>query len=56
MRSSLKWVGHVESTGDEKLAEISDAQKVEGKRKRAKPRMRWEDGVKRYLEKWEENR
>ena len=32
--SRLKWVGHVERMGDEKLAKGADAQKVEGE-------MRW---------------
>ena len=50
MRSSLKWAGHVERTGDKKLANRSNAQKVKGKGKRAKPKMRWEDCVERYLE------
>ena len=34
LASRLKWVSHVERQGDEKLAKISDAQKVEGKKKR----------------------
>ena len=33
MRSRLKWARHVESMGDEELAERADAQKVEGKRR-----------------------
>ena len=41
VRSSLKWAGH----RDEKIGE-----KVEGKRRRDRPRMRWEDCVKRDLE------
>ena len=43
----LKWARHVERMGDEKRA---DAQKVEGERRRRRPRMRWEDGVKRDRE------
>ena len=30
-RSRLKWAGHVEGMGDEKLAKRADAQKVKGK-------------------------
>ena len=50
VRSRLKWAGHVERMGDEKLAKRSDTQKVEGKRRRVRPRMRWEIG-----KVWEEN-
>ena len=31
VRSRLKWVGHVDIVGDEKLAKRADTQKVEGK-------------------------
>ena len=50
VRSGLNWAGHVGRMGDEKLATRADAQKVEGKRRRGRPRMRWEDCVKRDLE------
>ena len=50
IRSRLNWTRHVERMGDEKLAKKADAQKVEGKRRRRRPRMRWEDCVKRGLE------
>ena len=50
VRSRLKWGGFVERIGEEKLAQRSDAQKVEGKRRRGRPRMQWEDWVKRDLE------
>ena len=49
-RSKLKWAGHIERMGDEKLAKRSDTQKMEGKGRRGRPRMRWEDCVKRDLE------
>ena len=39
VRSGLKWTGLVERTGDEKLAKGADAQKVEGKRRRGRPKM-----------------
>ena len=55
VRSRLKWAGHVERMGDETLAKRSDVQRVEEKRRRGRQRMRWEDCVKRDLEKWEEN-
>ena len=31
MRSRLKWAGHVERMGDDKLTKRADARKVEGK-------------------------
>ena len=42
--------GHMETTGDEKLGNRADAQKVEGIRMRGRPIMRWEDCVKGDLE------
>ena len=51
VRSRLKWAGFVDRMGDENLAKRADAQKVEEKRRRQRPRMRWEDCVKRDLEK-----
>ena len=48
VRRRLKWAGLVvEGMGDEKLVEL---QKVEGKRRRRRSRMRREDCVKRDLE------
>ena len=40
VRNNLKWAGHVERMGDEKLAKRADAQKVEETRRRGRPRMR----------------
>ena len=48
VRSWLKWAGQVDRMGDEKLAKRADAQKVEGKGRRGRPRR--EDCVKRDLE------
>ena len=48
-RSRLMWAGHVERMGDEKLAKRADAQKVECKRMRGRPRMRREVCVKTDL-------
>ena len=54
-RRRKKWAGHVERMGDGKLAKRADPQKVEGKGKRGRPRMQWEDSVKRGLERVGEN-
>ena len=51
----MKWVGHVERMGEEKLAKRADAQKVEGKGRRGRPRMRWGTAVREILKEWEEN-
>ena len=50
MWTRLIWARHVDRIGDDKFAKRGDAQKVEGKRRRGRPRMRWEDWVKRDLE------
>ena len=36
------WAGHVERIGDEKLAKRADAQTVEGKWRRGRPKLRCE--------------
>ena len=51
VRSRLKWVVHVKRMGDEKPAKRSDAQKVKGKRRPGRLRMRWE-----IWKEWEKNR
>ena len=35
------WAGHVERMGDEKLAKRADVQKVEGRCRRGRPKLRW---------------
>ena len=58
VRSRLKCAGHMYRMGAKNiieweiktLAKRADAQKVEGKRRRRSSRMRWEDCVKRDLE------
>ena len=47
MKSRLKWASHEERMGEAHLAKTADAQKVEGKRRQGRPRMQWEDCVKR---------
>ena len=51
VRRRLKLARHGERMGDGKLTKRADAEKVEGKRRRGRPRMRWEDSTKRDLEK-----
>ena len=47
--SQLTWAGHVERMEDELLTKRSDALRVQGRRRRGLPRLRWEDCVKSGL-------
>ena len=49
MRSRLRWAGHVERMEGVRLTKRADALGVEGRRRRGRPRLRWEDCVKRDL-------
>ena len=49
MRSWLRWAGHVEGMEGVQLTKRADALGVEGRRRRGRPRLRWEDCVKRDL-------
>ena len=41
VKSKLPCAGHAERRGDEKLLKREDAQKMEGKRRRGRPKLRW---------------
>ena len=49
VRSRLKWAGPVNRMGGERLTERADALRVEGRRRRGRPTLRWVDCVKRDL-------
>ena len=49
VRSRLSWAGHVEQMEGERLTKRADALGVEGRKRRGRPRLRWEDCVKRDL-------
>ena len=49
VRIRLKWAGRVDRMEGEQFIKRADALGGEGRRKRGRPRMRWEDGVKRDL-------
>ena len=53
VRRRLKWAGRVGRMGNEKLAKRANAQKMEWEKWRRRPRLRWEDCVKRDLEEWQ---
>ena len=45
----LRWYGHVERMGEERLVKKVVNAKVDGKSMRGRPRYGWMDGVKRAL-------
>ena len=45
--SILQWAGHVERMADDRLPKIAAALREQGRRRRGRPRLRWEDCVKR---------
>ena len=55
VRSRLRWAEHVERMEGVRLTKRADALGVEGRRRRGRPRLRWEDCVKRDLVEWEGN-
>ena len=40
-RSRLKWAGHVERMEGERLMNTADALRMDGRRRRGRPRLRW---------------
>ena len=51
MRSRLQWAGHVERMADERLPKRAAELREQGRRRRGRPRLRWEDCVKRDVKK-----
>ena len=51
VRSRLQWAGHVERMADERLPKRAAELREQGKRRRGRPRLRWEDCVKRDVKK-----
>ena len=47
VRSRLQWAGRLERMADDRLPKRAAELCVEGRRRRGKPRLRWEDCVKR---------
>ena len=46
MRSRLQWPGHVERMADHKAPTRAAELREQGRRRRGRPRLRWEDCVK----------
>ena len=51
MRSRLQWAGHVERMGDDRLPKKAAELREQGRRRRGRPMLRWEDCVKRDVRK-----
>ena len=51
MRSRLQWAGHVERMADERLPKRAIELREQGRRRRGRPRLRWEDCIKRDVKK-----
>ena len=47
LRSSLQWAGHVERMADNRLAKRAVELREEGRSRRGRPMLRWEDCLKR---------
>jgi hypothetical protein len=47
----MRWAGHVARTGEERGVHMVLVGKPEGKRPLGRPRRRWEDNIKMYLQK-----
>ena len=54
VKNRIKWAGRMVRMKDDKLRKRSETKKQEGSRKRGRPELRWEECVKRYLRKAEE--
>ena len=50
-RSKLQWAGHVERMADERLPKRAAELREQGRWRRGRPRLRWEDCVKRDVKK-----
>ena len=51
MRSRLQWTGHVEWMADDRLPKRAEELGEQGRRRRGRSRLRWEDCVKRDVRK-----
>ena len=51
VRSRLQWAGHVERMADDRLPNRAAESSEQGRKRRGRPRLRWEDCVKRDVKK-----
>ena len=50
-RSRLQWEGHVDRMADDRLPQIAAELREQARRRRGRPRLRWEDCLKRDVKK-----
>ena len=51
VRSRIQWAGHVERMADDRLPKRAAELREQGRMRRGRPRLRWEDCVKRDVKK-----
>ena len=51
VRSRLQWAGHVERMADDRLHKRAAELREDGRRRRGRPMLRWEDNVERDMRK-----
>ena len=51
VRSRLQWAGHIERMADDRLPKRAAELREQGRRRRGRPRLRWEDCVNRDVKK-----
>ena len=51
VRSRLQWAGHIERMAGDRLPKRAAELREQGRRRRGRPRLRWEDCVKRHVRK-----
>ena len=51
VRSRLQWAGHVEWMADDTLPMRAAVLREQGRRRRVRPSLRWEDCIKTYVRK-----
>ena len=51
----MRWAGHLVRTDASKLAKRAEVEKHQGRRKRGRPQLRWEDCVRRDMRRSEED-
>ena len=51
VKCRMRWAGHLVRMGEERIAKRADRLSEQGRRKRGRPRLRWEDCVRRDISK-----
>ena len=51
----MRWAGHVQIMGEDRLSKITWKAEQGGRRRRGRPKLRWKDCIKRDLERADTN-